>query len=298
MRGFGGVDLSFECRPIQDWFTLTRRPGSDLMTARSLREVLLGFGSCYASGRSFDADLRVELMPVQNCGDCRVLLDLSTFVALIVRIEDEATCVEATEKHHASGRPTVGSGGRHRHRRGAITGGIDRSCVPMSELQERVRVHQLFVRSLDGHRQTLDPTLSRQQRRVDRPERRRSVGGGGRGTVGARRYHPALMTTAPPGQPVLAQARALYRDAATSYRAHVGAVIGSAAIVLVPFALLDGAGLLTADSSDTHPVAAVILVMVAVGTSGLSGLASIFYAGYLDHTAAAWRQVGYNALAP
>lgn len=97
------------------------------------------------------------------------------------------------------------------------------------------------------------------------------------------------MTTAPP-HPVLAQARAIYRDAATLYRAHVGAVIGSAAIVLVPFALLDGAGLLTADSSDTHPVAAVILVMMAVGTSGLSGLASIFYAGYLDHTAEAWRQ--------
>ena len=103
------------------------------------------------------------------------------------------------------------------------------------------------------------------------------------------------MTTAPPGQPVLAQARAFYRDAATLYRAHVGAVIGSAAIVLVPFALLDGAGLLTADSSDTHPVAAVILVMVAVGTSGLSGLASIFYAGYLDHAAEAWRQ---NSPAP
>ena len=89
------------------------------------------------------------------------------------------------------------------------------------------------------------------------------------GTDETRRYHPALMTPAPP-QPVLAQARAIYRDAATLYRAHVGAVIGSAAIVLVPFALLDGAGLLTADSSDTHPVAAVILVMVAVGTSGLS----------------------------
>lgn len=97
------------------------------------------------------------------------------------------------------------------------------------------------------------------------------------------------MRTASP-QPVFAQARAIYRDAATLYRAHVGAVIGSAAIVLLPFALLDGAGLLTADSSDTHPVAAVILVMVAVGTSGLSGLASIFYAGYLDHTAEAWRQ--------
>ena len=89
---------------------------------------------------------------------------------------------------------------------------------------------------------------------------------------------------------MLARARSIYRDAAALYRAHTRAVIGSAAVVLVPFALLDGAGLLTADTRDTHPIAAVILVMIAVGTSGLSGLASIFYAGYLDHTAEAWRE--------
>ena len=97
------------------------------------------------------------------------------------------------------------------------------------------------------------------------------------------------MNAGPPDATVLAQARSIYRDAALLYRSHLRAVIGSAAIVLVPFALLDGAGLLTADTRDTHPLAAVILVMIAVGTSGLSGLASIFYAGYLDHTAEAWR---------
>ena len=98
------------------------------------------------------------------------------------------------------------------------------------------------------------------------------------------------MTAAPPDTTVLVHARAIYRDAARLYRDHLRAVVGSAAVVLVPFALADGAGLLTADTSDRHPIAAVILVMVAVGTSGLSGLASIFYAGYLDHTAEAWRQ--------
>ena len=94
----------------------------------------------------------------------------------------------------------------------------------------------------------------------------------------------------PPGATVLARARSIYRDAARLYRAHTRAVIGSAAVVLVPFALLDGAGLLNVQTSDAHPIAAVTLVMIAVGTSGLSGLASIFYAGYLDHTGEAWRQ--------
>ena len=98
------------------------------------------------------------------------------------------------------------------------------------------------------------------------------------------------MTAAPPDPSVLAHARAIYRDAARLYRDHLRAIVGSAAVVLVPFALADGAGLLTADTSDRLPIIAVILVMIAVGTSGLSGLASIFYAGYLDHTAEAWRQ--------
>ncbi len=89
---------------------------------------------------------------------------------------------------------------------------------------------------------------------------------------------------------MLAQARTIYRDAAALYRAHLRAVIGSAAVVLVPFAILDGAGFLKVQSNDAHPLVVLIVVMVAVGTSGLSGLASIFYAGYLDHTAEAWRQ--------
>ncbi len=98
------------------------------------------------------------------------------------------------------------------------------------------------------------------------------------------------MNAGPPDATVLVQARAIYQDAARLYRDHLPAVVGSAAVVLVPFALADGAGLLTADTSDRHPITAVILVMIAVGTSGLSGLASIFYAGYLDHTAEAWRE--------
>ena len=63
---------------------------------------------------------------------------------------------------------------------------------------------------------------------------------------------------------MLARARSIYRDAARLYRAHTRAVIGSAAVVLVPFALLDGAGLLNVQTSDAHPIAAVILVVRAL----------------------------------
>lgn|GEM_PF-6276753 len=73
------------------------------------------------------------------------------------------------------------------------------------------------------------------------------------------------------------------------YRTHLGFIVGSAALVLVPFAILDGLGLLKFESSSARPLATAITVVLVVATTGFSGLAAIFYAGLLDHTADAWR---------
>lgn len=81
---------------------------------------------------------------------------------------------------------------------------------------------------------------------------------------------------------------AIYRDSWAMYRAHLRFVIGSAAVVMVPFAILDGLGLLTFETHTTRPLVAAITVVAAVTTTGISGLAALFYAGLLDHTAEAW----------
>ena len=71
-----------------------------------------------------------------------------------------------------------------------------------------------------------------------------------------------------PGSPdtsVLTRTRAIYRDAAAMYRAHVRYIVGSAAVVLVPFAILDGLGILTFETSSTRPLVAIIVALVDFG---------------------------------
>lgn len=86
------------------------------------------------------------------------------------------------------------------------------------------------------------------------------------------------------------QVRAIFHDSAAMFRAHFRVVVGTAAVVLVPFAILDGLGLLQLTTAGHEPLVAVGTVLLATATAGLSGLASIFYAGLLDHTAAAWHE--------
>ena len=87
-----------------------------------------------------------------------------------------------------------------------------------------------------------------------------------------------------------ARVRAIYRDAHSMYRAHFGFIIGSAALVLVPFAILDGMGLIGSETSSARPWVIAATVFVAIATTGLSSLAGLFYAGLLDYTADAWNE--------
>ncbi len=93
------------------------------------------------------------------------------------------------------------------------------------------------------------------------------------------------------------RARTVYRRAAVLMRAHAAEVIGIAAVVLVPFAVVDALGLLHVKLRGENLLADFGLLVITVVASGLSGLASIFYAGILDHASAAWHR-GDDAPAP
>ena len=83
--------------------------------------------------------------------------------------------------------------------------------------------------------------------------------------------------------------RAIYRDAWSMYRTHFGFIVGTAAIVLVPLAIFDGLGILRFHASGADPIGTAMIVVLAIASTGFSGLAAIFFAGLLDHTADAWR---------
>jgi len=85
--------------------------------------------------------------------------------------------------------------------------------------------------------------------------------------------------------------RSVYRDAFRLVREERRIVIGTAAVVLVPFAVLDGLGVTRveiADGAPVHVIAAGLAYGVLAAT--VSGLAAIFYAGLLDHVSAAWHR--------
>jgi hypothetical protein len=85
-------------------------------------------------------------------------------------------------------------------------------------------------------------------------------------------------------------ARTVYRDAATLFREHFGVIVGIAALVLVPFAVLDAVGVLRVHIESGARAVEILLALLTVAVSGISGLASIFYAGLLDHASAAWHR--------
>jgi uncharacterized membrane protein len=93
------------------------------------------------------------------------------------------------------------------------------------------------------------------------------------------------------------RARTVYREAAALVRGHAPEVIGLAGAVLVPFALIEALGLLHVEVGGDAVFADLVVLTLTLVASGLSGLASIFYAGILDHASAAWHR-GEQAPAP
>jgi len=86
------------------------------------------------------------------------------------------------------------------------------------------------------------------------------------------------------------RARTVYAAAWRMFREHPGTVVGTAALVLVPFAVIDAVGLLHVEIDSSATTADIVTVALTLVASTLSGLASIFYAGMLDHASAAWHR--------
>jgi uncharacterized membrane protein len=83
----------------------------------------------------------------------------------------------------------------------------------------------------------------------------------------------------------------IYRDSFRLVRERRGIVLGAAAVVLVPFAVLDGLGVLRVEiaaGAPAHVIAAGLVYGLLAAT--VSALAAIFYAGLLDHVSAAWHR--------
>lgn len=86
------------------------------------------------------------------------------------------------------------------------------------------------------------------------------------------------------------RARTVYRDAALLFREHPHTVVGIAAIVLVPFAVIDALGLTRVTLDGDAALSDALIALLAVVAAGFAGLASIFYAGLLDYASAAWHR--------
>jgi hypothetical protein len=85
--------------------------------------------------------------------------------------------------------------------------------------------------------------------------------------------------------------RSVYRDAFRLMREQHRLVIGAAALVLVPFAILDGLGVTRIRISEGTPIHLIVAGLAyGVFAATISGLAAIFYAGLLDHVSAAWHR--------
>ena len=85
-------------------------------------------------------------------------------------------------------------------------------------------------------------------------------------------------------------ARTVYRAAFRLFREHARVVIGMAALVLLPFAIVDALGLLHVEIHSDARLADLLEAFLVVVANGIGGLASIFYAGVLDHASVAWHR--------
>jgi hypothetical protein len=85
-------------------------------------------------------------------------------------------------------------------------------------------------------------------------------------------------------------ARRVYRSSFALFRAHWGVIVGLATVVLVPFAVVDALGLLRVELHHSPSASDWLAIVLTLVVGGISGLASIFYAGMLDHASAAWHR--------
>src|SRR5262249_35174681 len=98
--GERGVAL-VQRRATRDYPALVGRERRELTPERRAVEVARGFLGRDAGHRTGQADLAVELRPVEEEGRAQILGDLLPLLAFVVRVENESALVEPLEQDHA-----------------------------------------------------------------------------------------------------------------------------------------------------------------------------------------------------
>src|SRR5829696_6128598 len=98
-----------------DLLALARGPGAELTTSRPRPEVLRRLAFAHLLDAALDANLSSQRLPVENERGPRVHLELATFPALVVRVEDEAVRLEAMQEDDSGRGPSIRRRGRQRH---------------------------------------------------------------------------------------------------------------------------------------------------------------------------------------
>src|SRR5689334_8141828 len=101
-------ELGFEPRAIGNPRALRRRPRRKPRCAGALREIGVGLPGGDTLGRAFDPHLPFERRPEKQERGARVGGEVATLAAVVVRVKDEAACIERLEEHGARRRAARG----------------------------------------------------------------------------------------------------------------------------------------------------------------------------------------------
>jgi mannose-6-phosphate isomerase-like protein (cupin superfamily) len=133
--GRAGLELV----PALDDLALLRDERADASAGRPRLEIRVGLRRRNPFDATLDPDLAPERIPVEEQRRARVLLELATLAARVVREEDQPVLVEALQEHHADRRRARGVRGGDRHRFGRAHG-AGRLVEPARELALRIGV--------------------------------------------------------------------------------------------------------------------------------------------------------------
>lgn len=103
-------------------------------------EVFLAFGGGYRLDTAVDADLAVELLPIENEGGAGISGEFPALAAEVVGEENEAVLIEAFQEDHTGGGVAVGGCRGEGHGVGLVDAGLKGLVEPETELFDGVGV--------------------------------------------------------------------------------------------------------------------------------------------------------------
>src|SRR5215210_9249668 len=140
-----------------DLLALARGPGAKLTAARTCPEVLRRLLLAHALDAAFEANLPAQGLPVEDERGPRVRLEVATFPAFVVCVEDEAVIVDSVQENDPGRGSSVRIRGRQSHGLGHRQAKSPSLVEPCSELLHRV-VREVFFANANhvGHGASLN----------------------------------------------------------------------------------------------------------------------------------------------